>query len=124
MSTARKPAPTPFLDESKDPLVVTQEPSKREREARASAAAEPRKEALEAAEEKAAVTGQVSELAKIARKVLMKIMYLARSARDDLKRAIGALATMITKWDDLCDKKMHRIIRYFASHANGDRSAS
>ena len=45
----------------------------------------------------------------------MKIMYLARFARDDLKRAIGALATKITKWDALCDKKMLQVIRYLVA---------
>ena len=42
----------------------------------------------------------------------MKIMYLARFARDELKRAIGHLATKFTVWDDLCDQKLYRIIRF------------
>ena len=85
------PAPTPFLDESKDPLGVS---------------------SGEESDDLTEVDGEISELAKIARKVLMKIMYLARFARDELKRAIGSLATKITKWDDLCDKKMFRVIQF------------
>ena len=42
----------------------------------------------------------------------MKIMYIARFARPDLLRAVGALTTMITKWDELCDRKLYRIIKY------------
>ena len=42
----------------------------------------------------------------------MKIMYLARFARHDLLRAVGALATMITKWTPLCDRKLFQIIKY------------
>ncbi len=42
----------------------------------------------------------------------MKIMYIARFARPDLLRAVGALSTMITKWDEPCDRKLYRIIKY------------
>ena len=42
----------------------------------------------------------------------MKILYAARLARFDLLRAIGVLATMLTKWDSFCDRKFHRIICY------------
>ena len=42
----------------------------------------------------------------------MKIMYLARFARPDLLRAVGALSTLITKWSTLCDRKLFRIIKY------------
>ena len=48
----------------------------------------------------------------MAAKILMKIMYSARYGRPDLLRAISHLATMITKWDELCDKKLFRIIKY------------
>ncbi len=78
-------APTPFVDESKDPLVVTQP-------------------AGEAAA-KAAPTG---ELSHIATKCLMRIMYIARFARQDLLRAVGALTTMITRWGEMCDRKLFR----------------
>ena len=42
----------------------------------------------------------------------MKIMYIARFARQDLLRAVGVLTTMITRWDETCDRQMFRIIRY------------
>ena len=42
----------------------------------------------------------------------MKTMYTARFARPDLLRAVGALSTMITKWDTLCDRKLVRIGKY------------
>ncbi len=51
------------------------------------------------------------KLSTIACKCLMKIMYIARFARPDLLRAVGALSTMITKWDELCDRKLYRIIK-------------
>ena len=76
-------APTPFIDESKDPLGVRDED-----------------------------TGAKDHLGHIAMKVLMKIMYLARFGRYELLRAIQALATKVTKWDTLCDKKLYRIIQY------------
>ena len=56
-------------------------------------------------------------LSNIACKVLMKIMYIARFARPDLLRAVGALSTMITKWDCLCDRKLLRIIKYINGSA-------
>ena len=52
------------------------------------------------------------KLAPIAAKVLMKIMYCARMGRIDLLRAIGRLAQQITRWTELCDQKLHRIIQY------------
>ena len=42
----------------------------------------------------------------------MNIMYIARLARQDLLRAVGALTTMITRWDEMCDRKLFRIIKY------------
>ena len=44
----------------------------------------------------------------------MKIMYMARFGRFDLLRAIGSLASRLTKWDKLCDRKLWRIIQYLA----------
>ena len=43
----------------------------------------------------------------------MKIMYLARFGRFDLLRAVGSLATMVTKWTRACDAKLLRLIKYF-----------
>ena len=94
-------APAPLVDESKDPLVVTQ----------------PAGEAVA----KAAPTG---ELAHIATKCLMKIMYIARFARQDVFRAVGALTAMITRWDEMCDRKQLRVIKHLMGRHRGGRSVS
>ncbi|CAE6971381.1 unnamed protein product, partial [Symbiodinium sp. CCMP2592] len=47
--------------------------------------------------------------------VLMKILYGARMGRYDLIRPVQALASLITKWDGLCDKKLHRLVCYINS---------
>ena len=55
------------------------------------------------------------ELAPIAAKVLMKILYGARMCRYDLLRPTCHLATKITKWSKLCDKALHRLVAYVNS---------
>ena len=52
------------------------------------------------------------QLADISARILMKLLYGARMARYDLLRAVGALASMITKCDKWQDKKLHRLICY------------
>ena len=94
-------APTPFIDESKDPLAAAQ-----------------------TAPEAAAKAAPAGELSHIATKCLMKNMYIARFARPDLLRAVGALTAMVTRWDELCDRKLLRIIKYIDEQSIGDRSAS
>ena len=47
--------------------------------------------------------------------VLMKILYGARVGRYDLIRPVQALASLISKWDGLCDKKLHRLVCYINS---------
>ena len=54
-------------------------------------------------------------LGDIACAVLMKVLYGARMARYDLIRAVGALASRITKWTYLCDRKLHRLMCYINS---------
>ena len=44
--------------------------------------------------------------------VIMKIMYAARNCRFDLLRAVGALARRLTKWGELEDRKLRRLIEY------------
>ena len=39
------------------------------------------------------------QLQPIAARVLMKVLYAARVCRFDLLRAVGSLATKVTKWD-------------------------
>ena len=45
----------------------------------------------------------------------MKILYGARTGRYDLIRPAQALASRITKWNHLCDRKLHRIVSYVNS---------
>ena len=51
-------------------------------------------------------------MANDAAKVLMKILYAAHMSRYDLLRAVGVLATRITKWDRDCDWQLHRLVCY------------
>ena len=50
-----------------------------------------------------------------ASKVLMKVLYAARMARFDLLRPVGYLASMVTKWDSDCDRKLYRMMCYIES---------
>ena len=45
----------------------------------------------------------------------MKLLYGVRYARPDMLRAIGHLACFVTKWDELCDRKLHRLMCYVYS---------
>ena len=63
---------------------------------------------------KEVTTGQLSHIAV---KCLMKIMYIARFARQDLLAAARALTTMITKWGEMRDRKLFRIIKYMNGSA-------
>eukprot|EP00972_Heterocapsa_arctica_P024228 3572583-Heterocapsa_arctica.AAC.1 len=45
----------------------------------------------------------------------MKIPSVARLARFDLLRAVGELATQITKWDSRRDRMLHRLVCYIHS---------
>ena len=47
-----------------------------------------------------------------ASKVLMKILYGARMARYDLLRPVAALASQVSRWTKLDDKKLHRLVSY------------
>ena len=58
------------------------------------------------------IAEQPGVLGDAAAAVLMKILYGARMGRYDLIRAVQALASRITKWNRLCDKKLHRIVSY------------
>jgi hypothetical protein len=55
------------------------------------------------------------ELGEFASSVLMQVLYTARSCRYDLLRATGRLATMITRWTEECDKRLHRLMCYIHS---------
>ena len=55
------------------------------------------------------------ELAPIASRVLMKLLFAARMARYDLLRAVQGLASRVTKWSSECDKSLHRLMCYVNS---------
>ena len=57
----------------------------------------------------------VRELNIPAAHVLMKIMYGARMARQDLLRASCVLARMLTKWDEQSDWRLLRVVSYINS---------
>ena len=55
------------------------------------------------------------ELAPIASRVLMKLLFPARMARYDLLRAVQGLASRVTKRSSECDKALHRLMCYVNS---------
>ena len=44
--------------------------------------------------------------------ILMKTLYAARVARPDLLKPVCYLACCITRWDEHCDRQVHRLMRY------------
>ena len=52
------------------------------------------------------------ELAPIASRVLMRLLFAARMARYDLLRAVQGLASRVPKWSTECDKSLHRLMCY------------
>ena len=69
------------------------------------------------ADENANKTNQTKDikeghLKSIAARVLMKVFYAGRLARWDLLRAIGILATKITRWESWDDKRLHKLMQY------------
>ena len=54
-------------------------------------------------------------LAPVAARILMKILYGARTARLDLLRAVSHLACYFTRWTSECDRKLHRLVCYIHS---------
>ena len=117
-----RPAWTPFIDESKDPVQVLADEDAEGTDGagfRASGAAKDAgSRASGAATGGTRASGAVGELADISCKCLMKVMYMARFGSFDLQRAVGALGTRITKWDLLGDKKLLRLMRCI--HATRD----
>ena len=45
----------------------------------------------------------------------MKVLYAAHMARFDLLRAVGPLASKVTKWDEACDRRLYRLMCYIDS---------
>ena len=52
------------------------------------------------------------KFAYIASKLLMKLMYGARTMRSDLLQPLAKLAQDITKWIRYCDVRMHNLLCY------------
>ena len=63
------------------------------------------------------INAQPGCLGNDAAAVLMKVLYGARMGRYDLIRPVQALASRVTKWNHLCDRKrkLHRLISYVNS---------
>ena len=51
-------------------------------------------------------------LAPVAAQIVLKVLYLARMSRPDLLWSVNTLARMVTKWNQACDKRLHRLIAY------------
>eukprot|EP00959_Pyramimonas_sp_CCMP1952_P117140 2448485-Pyramimonas_sp.AAC.1 len=58
----------------------------------------------------------VGTLGPSAASVLMKILYLARVCRPDLFHGVCMLAREITKWNRVCDRRLHRLVSYLHQH--------
>ena len=56
--------------------------------------------------------GERGELADVALKILMKVLYGARMCRYDILRATCMLARRVSKWDKECDKRLLRLMMY------------
>ena len=54
-------------------------------------------------------------LGKVATSVLMKVLYGARAARFDLLKVVQSLAGRVSRWTELCDQRLHRMMCYIWS---------
>jgi hypothetical protein len=99
---------TPFIDE-REAMKQEKEALHRKEEIEEHLAAETK------AGEKQPLVETAGTLSSIASKVLMKVLYAGRLARWDLLRAIGFLATQITKWTIWSDRRLHRVMCYVNS---------
>ena len=59
--------------------------------------------------------GNPGVLGDAASAVLMKILYAARMGRFDLIRPVTQLAAHVSKWTDICDQKLYRLVCYINS---------
>ena len=48
----------------------------------------------------------------VAASIVMTTMYAARMAKPEMLRCVNMLATQLTRWSDLEDKKLHRSMSY------------
>ena len=107
---------TPFIDEAKADKEYAAASYKLEDADKTGSAVRPAKTNKKDKPEVSSNTteGSIKELEgilkPIAARVIMKVFYAARLARWDLLRAIGMLATRITKWSRWDDKVLHRLM--------------
>eukprot|EP00972_Heterocapsa_arctica_P018838 2784494-Heterocapsa_arctica.AAC.1 len=45
----------------------------------------------------------------------MKVLYAARLATFDFRKAVASLAQKVTRWDKGCDRMLHRLMCYINS---------
>ena len=61
-------------------------------------------------------------LEAVAARIVLKLLYLARVGRMDILWSVNALAREVTRWNPACDRRLHRLISYFAQHPQLDHS--
>ena len=127
-----KKADTPFLDESRpehdeNPIDLKgcREPDTQIGEGEmdiAAPAPKPKAKAKaksaassESKKPKVPLDGNPGVLGDTASAILMKILYAARMGRYDLIRPVARLASRVTRWTELCDQKLHRLVCYINS---------
>ncbi len=118
-----KHAETPFLDESRpehdeNPIDLSECRDiieEVDESLRAAAAAPKAKGKAKATKPTPPLDGNPGVLGDSASAILMKILYAARMGRYDLVRPVARLATRVTKWTELCDQKLHRLVCYIKS---------
>ena len=54
----------------------------------------------------------VGELSQVCSEIVLKCLYLARIGRPDILWSVNKLARSITKWTQVCDKRLNRLISY------------
>ena len=52
------------------------------------------------------------QLAPVAARIVLKILYFALHERPDLLWSVNTLAREVTRWNVACDKRLHRLISY------------
>ena len=57
------------------------------------------------------------ELSAIAARVVLKIFNVARTSRMDFIWLVNMLAEEVTRWTAACDRRLHRLIAFYASYA-------
>ena len=57
-------------------------------------------------------TDTVGTLDKVASRIVLKVLYLARMGRPDVLWSVNTLARKVTKWTTGCDKRTMRLISY------------